>query len=225
MGLEKRWLLMWCAGACTVVVAAQPAAAAMNYMEDWSAGDTNGWMQSTTSTTVLRDDTFGNPAGSLVARRVLAQPLFDIGFTSGLAAISGDYTGAPQWETKFDVFYDSGNFVDTWLRFRFQDASFDGWHLSVEDTFPQAWQSYLVVIDPTWTDAEAAANGWVDETAGAISWQQLMSDVFQPEVRLVLGDDQSAIGHLDNFMLRRIPAPSTLALFGLAGLATARRRR
>jgi hypothetical protein len=196
------------------------AIAAVPYSEDWSAGDTNGWQQSTTSTNWSRDNVEGNPAGSLVLRRILDAPIFDLGATSELPAVSGDYTGAAAWMVSFDVRYDVGGFSDTWLRFRYQDPAFAGWHKDVADVFPNSWQSYSVMFDPSWTDVEAAANGWVDETAGAVSWQTLMGDVYHPEVRLVLGDENSAIGHIDNFVLKTVvPEPATLALvlLGISG--------
>ncbi|MCA9103146.1 MAG: hypothetical protein KDA63_18450, partial [Planctomycetales bacterium] len=176
----------------------------MPYSEDWTAGDTNGWQAGTTSTTLLRDDTTGNPAASLVLRRILQEPIFDLSATTELAAVSGDYTGEAAWMVSFDVLYDQGGFSDTWLRFRYQDFTFDGWHIDVADVFPNSWQSYSVMFDPSWTDVEAAANGWVDETGGVVSWQTLMSNVYHPEVRLVLGDELSAIGHVDNFVLKAV---------------------
>jgi hypothetical protein len=45
---------------------------------------------------------------------------------------------------------------------------------------------------------------------------------------LVLGDENSAIGHVDNFVLKSVPEPATmtLVLLGIIGCgATLRRRR
>jgi hypothetical protein len=202
-----------------------PAVAAVAYSEDWSAGDTNGWIQSTTSSVVVRDAAFGNPAGSLAVRRDLTPPIFDIGATTTLPQVSGDYTGAPSWTLSFDVFYETGNFIDTWLRFRYQDATFNGWHLDVANIFPNSWQSYAVTFDPNWSDVEAAANGWVDETAGTVSWGLLMTNVFHPEIRLLLGDQASALAYIDNISLRSVAEPAVIWLlaFGLVGLGFARR--
>ncbi|TWU17469.1 hypothetical protein [Bythopirellula polymerisocia] len=188
------------------------------YSENWDVGDTNGWMQSTTSSTVIRDNTEGNPVSSLAVRRILSQPIFDIGVTTDLAAVSGDYTGVPTWMLSFDAKYDVGNYSDTWLRFRYQDSTFEGWHLDVADVFPNSWESYSIMFNPGWTSVQAAANGWQDETGGTVSWQQLMSNVFHPEVRFLLSDEGSAIAHVDNIALKAIPEPTVFSLAAIAGL-------
>jgi hypothetical protein len=84
-----------------------------------------------------------------------------------------------------------------------------------------------MTFDRDWSDLQVAANGWVDETAGTISWQQLMSNVFNPEIRLVLGDESSATAYIDNFALKAIPEPGTLGLLGavLAALGVSSRRK
>ena len=138
----------------------QPSDAAMMYEESWDAGDTNGWEGNTISSVVTRSAVFGNPAGSLATRRDLSPPTSDIGARVSDPAAEDDYTGEVGWKISFDVYYETGNYVDTWLRFRYQDSGFNGWHLDVADAFPASWESYLVTIDPTWTDGQAAANGW-----------------------------------------------------------------
>ncbi|MCA9188843.1 MAG: hypothetical protein R3E01_07330 [Pirellulaceae bacterium] len=224
----SRKSLMASAGTCVLCLFVGVASAATNYEEHWDAGDTNGWIGSTTSSTVVRDNADGNPASSIVVRRDLSPPVFDMGVTSELADVTGNYGGVPGWMLSFDAKYDIGNFADTLVRFRYQDATFNGWHLDVADAFPaNSWQSYSVTFDPNWTDAQATANGWVDETGGAVSWQQLMGDVYHPEIRFVMGDELSAIAHVDNVVLKSVPEPtmSALGLWGLLGAGMLVRRK
>jgi hypothetical protein len=199
--------------------------AAVPYSEDWSGGvGTNGWMEGTIATTVIRDVGFGNPADSLVLRRSL-NPALDLSTTTDLAAVQGDYTGQPSWMVSFDVYHDIGNYTDTRFRMRYQNAGNNGWSKSVANAFPASWQSYSLMFDPSWSDAQAGANGWAKDDATVVSWQTLMTDVFHPEIRLVLGDLNSAIGHVDNFVLKAVPEPTTIWLAGVSILGIAMRRR
>lgn len=222
---EIAWLLV---GACTVLpamVGFGTGIAATLYSEFWDSGNTNGWFGNTTSSVVIRDGGTGNPGGSLATRRLLEPPIFDIGAATDLAAATGDFTGSTNWTISFEVLYDTGAFSDTWLRFRYQDATFNGWHFDVADLFPQGWQSYAVSFDPTWSDAVATANGWVQESS-SVPWQVLWTDVYTTEVRIILGDDASALAHIDNFVINPVPEPGTIALLGpgLMYLALAIRR-
>jgi hypothetical protein len=91
--------------------------------------------------------------------------------------------------------------------FAIEDGTFNGWHLDVADVFPTVSKDYSVTFDSTWSDVEAAANGWVDETGRTVPWTLLMTNVFHPEIRLLLGDDASALAYIDNVALRSIPNP------------------
>ena len=52
-----------------------------------------------------------------------------------------------------------------------------------------------------------------------------MTDVYRPEIRLVLGDDNSALAYIDNFLLMPIPEPSTLMLLAIGAVFVSSRRR
>ena len=197
---------------------AATAHAASSYSEQWNAGDTNNWMQSTTSSVVVRDVSDGNPAASLAVRRSLSPPIFDIGVTTELDALSDNFTGQPGWMLSFDAKHDIGNYSDMWLRFRYKDATFDGWYLDVDDSFSNTWQSYSVTFNPAWTNAQAIANGWKDQTAGAVPWQTLMTDVYHPEIRFLLADSQSALAHVDNVQLKVVPELASISLVMCAAL-------
>lgn len=69
------------------------------------------------------------------------------------------------------------------------------------------------------------ANGWVQESS-SVPWHVLWTDVYTTEVRIILGDDASALAHIDNFVINPVPEPGTIVLLapGLSYLALAIRR-
>lgn len=206
------------AGALALAVAGS-ASAATSYSEDWSAGDTNGWLANTIDSTVVRDGGSGNPAGSIATRRITRANGFDIGALTGDPAATGSFSGTP-WVATFDVYYDIGKFTDGWLRFRFQDSTQNGWRYDLGSSFVNGqWTTYSVSFDPSWDNATANANGWFFEGGPGTTWSGTMANVFRTEIRLANDDPtQSALARIDNFNLRPVPEPSTWALMGV-GLA------
>ena len=53
------------AASFALLLSASASFGAVPYSEDWGAGDTNGWIENTTSSVVLRDALFGNPAATI----------------------------------------------------------------------------------------------------------------------------------------------------------------
>ncbi len=204
------------------------AAAAAPYSQTWSGTDTEGWEGNTTSSEVVHDGTSGNPAGSIVTRRSLSPPVFDIGATSGtVAETSGSFSGSP-WTVSFDLLLDTGKFSGVSLRYRYQGPTFNGWSFPFAGPFDDynVWKNYSVTFDPAWTDAQAMAQGWVQEAGPVESFATTLADAYRTEIRLIMADDLSAIAHIDNFVQRAVPEPTgvALALLSLAGLGVLRRR-
>ena len=135
------------------------------------------------------------------------------------------------WNIKVDLAFINGNFRDAWLRFRFQDSTANGWHISLEDTnfFDAPWQSYSVTFDTTWDDVTAMANGWVKESDGTLtatpSFSGLWDDVYTSEVRILA--DRGSVAGIDNYMASAVPVPAAVWLFGsgLIGLIGLTRRK
>ena len=152
----------------------------------------------------------------------------------GASNLGSDYSGVFAdgiWNIMVDLAFINGDFSDAWLRFRFQDATSNGWYISLEDTnfFVDPWQSYSVIFDTTWDDATAIGNGWVKESDGSTatpSFSGLWDDVYNSEIR-ILATGGSVAG-IDNYKASVVPVPAAVWLFGsgLIGLiGIARRNR
>lgn len=206
------------------------AQAASAYSQTWSGASTEGWEANTISSVVVFDGGVGNPAGSIATRFDGTVADFDIGFTSGsIAETSGSFAGS-QWKVSFDLQPNVGKFDNVWLRYRYQDFTFNGWRHAMTGPFDQygTWTTYSVTFDPSWSDAQAMANGWVQEAGPVVSFAQTMGNAYRTEVRLGLDiNTTSALAHMDNFIQTPVPEPETWALMlgGLLAVSALARRR
>lgn len=206
------------------------AQAASAYSQTWSGAGTEGWEANTISSVVVFDGAVGNPAGSIATRFDGTVADFDIGFTSGsIAETSGSFAGS-QWKVSFDLQPNAGKFDNVWLRYRYQDATFNGWRHAMTGPFDQygTWTTYSVSFDPGWSDAQAMANGWVQEAGPVVSFAQTMGNAYKTEIRLGLDlNTTSALAHMDNFIQTPVPEPETWALMlgGLLAVSVLARRR
>ena len=194
---------------------ASGAQAASAYSQTWSGVTTEGWESNTISSVVVHDAGVGNPAGSLATRFDPSLASFDIGYTSGaVPETRGSFAGSP-WVVSFDLQLNEGKFSDVWLRYRFQDSTFNGWRFALTGPFDQynTWTHYVVAFDPSWSDALAVANGWVQEGGPVVSFAQTLGNAYKTEIRLALTNSTtSALAHLDNFVQTPVPEPQTWAL-------------
>jgi hypothetical protein len=208
--------------------AAGPALAATpGYLETWdNPDDQAGWFGSTTDSTVVNPGFGGNPGGFLEVRRAGD---FAIGATTALPDVAGSYAGR-QWTISFDTAQIDGDVSDLWLRFRFQDSTFNGWRYHFDAPAGDGWTSHSVTFDATWSDVQAQLNGWENEAdlglPPTVSFAQTLGNAYHPEVRFE-GSRTLLVG-VDNFAIAgAVPEPSTYALaaVGLAMLGVAVRRR
>lgn len=215
----------------TCFVANSHAATAV--YDDFDAG-LGTWMPNTTETTNTHQAAGGNPNGYLESDNIVVPP--PVFHAIGAANTSPNYSGVfadGQWTISVDLNFIRGDFDDAWLRFRFQDATANGWHISLTNVFANSWNSYSVIFDTTWSDAEAMLNGWVKEPDGMLtptpSFSGLWDDVYTSEVRFV-GDPASTlnlVGGIDNYRATYVPVPAAVWLFGsgLLGLMAVARRK
>jgi hypothetical protein len=195
---------------CVSTARSNPGA---SYAEGWNvSGDPAGWEANTTKTSVAVVDTGGNPGGYLqsTSTGAFASDAY-AGANTRQAALTGNYTGASTWESRVDIRFESGTFTEAWLRFRYQDGTYNGWHYPLTSSLPMGtWQSFAVVFDTTWTDAEATAAGWVRESS-SVDWQVLWTDVYTTEVRIFT--TVGSVFGIDNYQLTANPSADSPPFF------------
>ncbi len=221
-------LVLFATLACPPAIAL--AASTVNDTFDAGLGS---WTANTTETTVTHVAAGGNPGGYMQTDNLsVTAPVFN---AIGAVNTGPDYSGVfadGLWTVKVDLSFVNGDFTDAWLRFRYQDATANGWHISIEDSnfFAAPWQSYSVTFDTTWDDATAIANGWEKEPDGTLtatpSFSGLWNNVYTSEVR-ILGSAPRMVAGIDNYMASPVPVPAAAWLFGsgLLGLIGVARRR
>jgi hypothetical protein len=219
--------------ACALAAALPALAATSGYTESWGSGDgdLHGWSRNTVDAEVSNPGFGGNPGGFLLTRVSSGLP-FPIGALTDLPAATGDFSGA-LWTAKFDVVggFNADSVSDISLRFRYRDGTFNGWQYSVASALDSNWHSYSVSFDPSWTDAEARAQGWRKDLRtglGSVAWSETMREVFTTEIRIT-GSASDYRAGIDNFSLTAsaVPEPSSglLALGGLMMVGGLLKRR
>lgn len=205
-----------------------PVFAASAVFEGFDAGP-GAWEPNTIETNTTWLNFGGNPGGALTTNNFGAGISFGV---AGAKAEGGAYSGTlPDgvWTASVDLFYFNTPITEARLRWRYRDASFNGWYIPIEQsTFDQVWTTYDVTFDTTWSDATALANGWVQETS-SVPFATLWDDIYWSEVRLLGPSIPGLSASIDNYSLQpaAVPLPAGLLLMGTAmmGLAGLRRRR
>lgn len=204
--------------------------AATAVFDNFDAG-LGGWIENTSETTNSHMAAGGNPNGYLFTDNTGS--FGAMGAVNTTANYSGVFADGV-WGISVDLAFINGTYTDSWLRFRYQDSTANGWHISLEDSnfFTSPWQSYNVVFDTTWDDVTAMANGWVKEADGSTatpSFSELWNNVYTSEVRILA--NAGSVAGIDNyrtsFRTPTVPVPAAAWLFGsgLLGLTGIARRK
>src|SRR5438105_2988703 len=164
-----------------------------HYFQNWEL-DAGGWTASTTLSTGNRVASGGNPGGYFQVSPV--EPASGGAYQSqGLPQLTGNYAAAGINVISFDMKLFSGSVGQAMFRVRYKDATFNGWRFPVAAP-TGTWASYSIQFDPTWTDAQATAAGWVSDGSSTVSFAQTMTNVFNPEVRF---EPLNGVVGIDNF--------------------------
>ena len=189
--------------------------------------DTAGFVRNTTSSVVVHVAAGGNPDGHIQTRKDLTPPVFDIGALTTDPDFTGDYAAAGIGQFSVDLNFMTGNITSAWVRFR-PGVADNGWRFPLTNSFPtNVWNTYGVAFNPTWTDLQAAAAGWVtDKDVDPLAdpsppFATVMAGVFTAEVRLA--SEGSTLAGIDNFAIA-VPEPGMIGLLA-AGIAAMLRRR
>ena len=196
-----------CVIALTLIATSQAPA---SYTETWDSGSLEEWIANTTASNVAVVNSGGNPGGYLYSWGTgLVPGTLDIGAQTFKTVFTVDFSAKGVKGVSVDLKFISGEFDGAWVRFRYMDSSQGGWLYPVTDTYQPNWQTFSFSLNPSWTDDEARAAGWLSDTdvfgTPAPPFQTTMSNVYSAEVRISgIGDVEVGI---DNFSVITEPVP------------------
>jgi hypothetical protein len=171
------------------------------YSADWNDGQLEGWEPGSAVSSVSAMGVGGQPLGYLLVKRQSGTPL-DAGAMTTLPAATGDYAGRGVRRIQFDLLCP---FAMPFLRLQPIDGSTPGWRYRVPVSTPNQWHSWVVPVDPSWSNFEAGVAGWSRES-GAPDFSQVMASVHS--VGFVFGSSPAILlqASIDNFAL--MPGPT-----------------
>lgn len=206
-------LIVLCGMISSLVIGAGAASAATSCIDSWDVpGDLSGWGPNTVWTNVTVADTGGNPDGYLYTESTMDLQMPGTPYRGYAGAKTekeeciGDFTYAQTVSVSFDlkVFVNEPD-DNVYLRFRYHDASYNGWHyILTDEPVMNEWVTYTVTFNPNWTDSEASSAGWIQELTSP-SFSDTMADVYYTEIRMEHTFAGGALGYvsagIDNFEL------------------------
>ena len=182
------------------------------YFQGWDATENlGGWTPNTAQAVITNPGEGGNPGGYL--RTTSSDPSFPAGATErNSPRLTGNYAAGGRNKISFDLALFSGSLYQASFRVRYLDSSHNGWRRPVNmgDVTLGSWYSFEFVFDPTWSDGQAIAAGWVSDGGDFTpSFSQTMTAVFNPEIRLEFTGSSVTAG-IDNFRRSATVAPPGL---------------
>jgi hypothetical protein len=168
--------------AALLIVATPLAAEADHVSAEWDEGTTEGWLPATGAAVLGVYASGGYSGGYLESSE-----------NPYLYGIVGALNFGPEYAGDFDVHgyvrfqvavkFQIGSFNVVYFHVRYQSGSHNGWYLPLPaDTGDSGWQWFDVDFEPTWSDAQAMAAGWMQET-NTPSFAVTMSDVYHTGIK------------------------------------------
>ncbi len=164
--------------------------------EDWNNGVLNGWSGNSSNTSVAWESSGGvDDSGYLSSQSEFGI----IGAVHNSEPYIGDYGDSGYDGVRCSLKFFSTGITEALFRVRYLSTFYNGWYIRVTEDFTMGvWQTVTIKFDPTWSDEDALAAGWVQEAASA-TFAETMANVYTCEIR-VLGVGSLSMG-MDNFML------------------------
>ncbi len=152
-------------------------------VEDWNDGNLDGWSVITSRSIVQALTTDGNPGGYLYSI-VTATNGYYVGAKNSGPDYSGNLASQGLKKVSADIKLIGGGFYRAYLRFRYKSSSYNGWKYTLAASMATGqWNTYAVEFNPNWTDEEAIAAGWIQESYSP-SFAETMSDVYYTEIKI-----------------------------------------
>jgi hypothetical protein len=198
--------------AVLVLLAAACPVLADEVYEGWNAGDTGGW-QPNTNRTALEVYAEGGVDNSGYLRSYETGAGFDtVGALQSNEPYVGNFLTHGYARMQVALQFFEGSFTDARFRLRYMSGGYNGWYYPLTTDFtPGVWHLLSIAFDPTWSDTEAIAAGWVQES-NTPSFQETLANVYTTEIR-VLGTGELVVG-MDDFLLGEMVTPVESTTWG-----------
>lgn len=180
---------------------------AQEVVSDWddAAAGLAGWVQGTSNAAAEYHETGGNPGGF-----VKVSGNMKTGIKTTQPEFIGNYVQKNINNISIDimVFMQQLDSFKPTIKIRF-NYIYAAWNYELSDfvTTAGVWQHFEVYFDPTWSDAEAQANGWYMSPGAGRSFPETMEHV--ESISVISGYPPTTAKSLgyDNFRLSYVAEP------------------
>jgi hypothetical protein len=189
-----------------IIVMAPAVASSDSVVEDWNDGDAGGWQPATIRTAIEVVASGGVDDSGYLRSWEIDGGFNIVGALQNFPPYVGDYGAYGYRHVRVALRFISDNFTAVDFRARYLDSGHNGWYVPLTDDFSTGvWHICAVEFDPTWSDGEAIAAGWVQEVNTG-SFQETMANVYSAAIR-AYGNGELELG-MDDFSLSDVPVPT-----------------